>query len=559
MGIRKHTQEQVIENLREFYKEYDYDYSKVKYINSNTKIIIICLIHGEFSIQPYKLFKSKVHLCSKCRKNQIGFRVKDTESFVKKANIIHNNKYNYSKTKYLNNSKDLIITCHKHGDFKITPDDHLTNQRGCPNCKKRHSLTQDEVLIRLNKIHKNKYEYVDFNYKTVYDYIKIKCPIHGEFEQKISLHLRGHGCPKCGKNSLKKDTKSFIERSNLIHKNKYDYSLTSYNNSQEKVIITCPIHGEFEQIARDHLHGNGCWNCSVEQRQKFSSYEEEIENFIKNTNPKVQILRNHNIGKKEIDVFLPEFNLGFEFNGNYWHSHLLKQRNYHKEKSDFFKKYNIRIFHIWEYQWVDFNKNKIIKSMILNKLKLTPNKIFARKCDIKEIDTKTYKYFCEENHIQGYSPSKIKLGLFYNGNLLSCMGFGNLRINLGNKNKNFNKYELIRYCTLLNYNIVGGASKLLKYFKIYYNPESIISYRDNDYSDGNLYKNLGFNDLGFTNISYIYYNPKNSQILNRFNFRKSELIKKGFNKNLTEFEITNNLGLYRLYNSGIYKYEMNFS
>jgi hypothetical protein len=137
------------------------------------------------------------------------------------------------------------------------------------------------------------------------------------------------------------------------------------------------------------------------------------------------------------------------------------------------------------------------------------------------------------------------------------MSFSSFRINLGNKKPKDNEYELIRFCNKLNTNVVGGASKLLKYFINNYNPLKVISYADNDYSEGKLYNVLGFKDLGFTNISYIYYEPKTQSIYNRFKFRKSELIKMGFDKNQSEFEITEKLGMYRIYNSGISKKELN--
>jgi hypothetical protein len=259
------------------------------------------------------------------------------------------------------------------------------------------------------------------------------------------------------------------------------------------------------------------------------------------------------MGRKEIDIFLPEFNLGLEVNGCYWHSHLFKTPDFHKQKSDFYISHGIKIFHIWEYQWCNPIKQNIIKSMLLNKLNLTPNKIFARKCVIKPVSSREYKEFCIHNHIQGHSPTQIKLGLYHNDILVACMGFSKLRVNLGNKLTE-GKYELVRYCTLLNTNIVGGASKLLSHFEKTYTPQYLVSYSDNDYSSGNLYKSLNFQDGSFTNISYIYYENKSSTVKNRYVYRKSELVRMGYDSKLTEFEITHQMGLYRLHNSGTYRW-----
>jgi len=143
MGIQKQTQEGFIEKINEFYGEYNYDLSKIKYINSDTPVEFICPKHGSFKKRPYQLFKNKLHICTKCRKEQIGFNVNDTESFIKKSNIIHEGKYDYSLSEYKGNSTPLTIICPKHGEFELTPEDHISSQRGCPKCK-RHSLTKNK-------------------------------------------------------------------------------------------------------------------------------------------------------------------------------------------------------------------------------------------------------------------------------------------------------------------------------------------------------------------------------------------------------------------------------
>jgi hypothetical protein len=555
MGIKKTTQSEFLHKIKTYYGKYNYDISKINYINSDTKVEFICSKHGSFSKIPYQLFKNKLHICKHCKKKQINIRAVDLNTFILKSNLIHENKYSYPNSHYINNSTPLNIECPLHGNFKITPEEHISAQRGCPKCKS-HRLTKKNVLKRFKEKHKDKYIYPNFTYETVYQELEIECKKHGKFKQKILSHLKGHGCYQCGKDSIKKDNRSFIERSKIIHEGKYDYTITHYKHSQEKLNIICPKHGTFSQIARDHLLGMGCWKCGVSKRNKVSSYESNIIDYIKSLSPNIKIIPSYSIDRKEIDIYLPDFKLGIEFNGNYWHSHLYKNKEYHKMKSDFFKDRGIDVFHIWEYNWI--NNNRIIKSMIKNKLNLTPNRIYARKCTINTLDSKTYRKFCQENHIQGFSPTKFKLGLYYRNQLVACMGLGNLRRNLGNKSKPKNYYELIRYCSLLEHNVIGGAGKLLKYFERNYSPKSIISYADNDYSTGNLYEKLNFDNQGFTNISYSYYNPKTQQVENRFKYRKSELISMGYNPNQTEFEITHLIGLYRIHNSGISKYEKHY-
>lgn len=221
-----------------------------------------------------------------------------------------------------------------------------------------------------------------------------------------------------------------------------------------------------------------CTICNEIDKHQ-SGLEVLLQNFI-SENYNKEMLTNHRIGGKEMDVYLPEDNIAFELNGVYWHSELYKGRNYHKDKTDICLNNNIQLIHIWEDDWI--YKNTILKSMILNKIGNASNKIYARKCDIKEItDNYVIKKFLNNNHIQGWVGSTVKIGLYYNKKLVSIMCF----------KKNKDMYDLNRYCSILNTSIVGGASKLLKYFINNYS-NNIVTFSDNSYSNGDLYKKIGF-------------------------------------------------------------------
>ena len=284
---------------------------------------------------------------------------------------------------------------------------------------------------------------------------------------------------------------------------------------------------------------------------KESAREIELANFIE-LNYNGTILRNYKEKiSKELDIYLPDLKLAFEYNGVYWHSDIYKDKKYHLNKTEECELKGIQLIHIWEDEWI--NKKEIIKSMILNKLNRTPNKIFARKCEIKEIiDNKLIKNFFNENHIQGFVGSKIKIGLFYKEELVSLMIFGSNRKNLGNINV-IDKYEMLRFCNKLNLNVIGGASKLFKYFVINFSPKEIISYADRCYSRGDLYIKLGFIFNKKTQVNYFYLDNKLNRF-NRFNFRKDILIKNGYDSKKTEFEIMNELGYLRIFNSGNLKF-----
>ena len=250
---------------------------------------------------------------------------------------------------------------------------------------------------------------------------------------------------------------------------------------------------------------------------------------------------------KEIDIYLPDYNIGIEFNGLYYHSDLFVDKNYHIEKTKLANEKGVKLIHIFEDEWVD--KEDIIKSIILNYINKTPNKLYARNCTIKEVSREHSRIFLNENHIQGNSISTNNIGLFYNDELVSLMTFGVRKIT-GKK-----QMELIRFCNKINTNIIGGASKLFNFFVKTYKPEIIISYQDNRLFNGNLYEKLGFKQIRVSEPSYYYVINKKRDY--RYNWRKDILVKLGFDKNKTEKEIMEELGYYRIYDCGTRVWEWN--
>lgn len=198
-------------------------------------------------------------------------------------------------------------------------------------------------------------------------------------------------------------------------------------------------------------------------------------------------------------------------------------------------------------------KYPIIKSRLLNLIGLS-QRLYARHCVIAEIEPKVAKEFLNDTHIQGNSYALVNLGLYYQGELLSVMNFAQKRVALGQKHRIEGEYELLRFSSALNYTIVGGASKLLKYFIRNYKPKQIITYADKNWSDGVVYENMGFVRISETEPSYWY--CKDGMRFHRFNFRKDRLVAMGHSKNLTEREIMNSLDYIRIYDCGNIKFEM---
>ena len=283
-----------------------------------------------------------------------------------------------------------------------------------------------------------------------------------------------------------------------------------------------------------------------------------IEKFIRNILDLYNIEYINNVrlfGNLEVDIFIPSKNIAIECNGVYWHSDKIKLPKYHYNKYKIYKDNGIQLLSIWE-DWI-ITKPEIVKSIILSKLGIYNRRIYARKCIIKEIDSKISKLFLEQNHIQGNSNNTIKYGLYYNNELVSVMTFSKKRRSMmGNREISEGEWELTRFCNLKNMQVIGGADKLLKHFIKQHNPQSVVSFASHDISNGNLYEVLGFKKQSETCGSYWYIDQTTMIRYHRYTFRKSELIKLGYDKDKSEFEIMNNLKYHRIYDSGQSKYIM---
>ena len=538
----------------------EYDYSKVEYKNTKTKVCIICPEHGEFYQNPSKHLLGQG--CPKCRYKKVSNTLKRSlESVIKKCKETHGDKYDYSLIKEYNNDREkLPIICRKHGVFFQTMNNHINGKQGCPKCGVEKSidtkrLTFDKFKQRAFEKHNGEYDYIECDMRDGNETkVGIICKKHGIFYQKASNHLFGQGCPKCSTERVherQKDTiETFINKAMLVHGLKYDYSKTNYINTDTKVCITCHKHGDFMQEPGNHLQGNGCPLCV-----DFSSnIENEICDFINSiySGTIKKNVRGILKGFREIDIYLPDKSIAFEVNGIYWHSEANNNdRKYHLKKTEECAKNGIRLIHIFEDEWTDSVKKEILKSMIKNILCVIERRIFARRCAVKEVDSKTARRFLFNNHIQGPCGSKTRLGLFYNDELVSLMCFGKTRHFIGNSRCDT---ELLRFCNLINTNVVGGASKLFSHYVNSHVDETIVSYADRRWSLGNLYEKLGFTLYSKSKPNYYYVVGRKRK--NRFSFRKSELVRR-YNcpNDMSEKDFCYSKGWYRIYDCGCLCYE----
>ena len=382
-----------------------------------------------------------------------------------------------------------------------------------------------------------------------------------ESYKKTSMDKYGVEHPWMNKEIHQKTINSFYNSYKLRIENKIDKVKFKFLKFQKGIttslIFNCSTcNKDFEILPYQFYYRINnkisiCTNCfPISENSSISQIE--LYNFIMNNYDGEVILNYKNkdiIGTYELDIYLPQLKIGFEFNGIWWHSNKFKDKNYHLNKTNLCESKDIHLIHIWEDDWI-INR-EICESFILNKLLRTKIKIYARKCEVKEVSYKDSKIFLDNNHFQKDCKSSIRLGLFNNNKLVSLMTFSMLRLPLQRNKKIRDRkdhYELTRFCNVLNTNVVGGSSKLLKYFIKKYSPIQIDTYSDNLISDGSLYRKLGFKYSHTSNPGYWYVVDGIRE--HRFNWRKQKLIKLGYDDRKTEEEIMSELGYYRIYNAG---------
>lgn len=300
--------------------------------------------------------------------------------------------------------------------------------------------------------------------------------------------------------------------------------------------------------------------------KKGTSYPElEIVNFIRELVPGIEIITNSRkiISPKELDIYLPEYNLAIEYNGMMFHSQGIHKHapfnkpllpsDKHLIKTELCDNLGINLLHIFESEWINLHQKEQWENIIRNKLKKNTIKLFARKLEVKELekkDTKEIREFLDKNHMQGSAAiGSIRFGLFHNNILVSLMTF-----NEAFKEQE-NSYKLIRFATMVDTNVVGGASKLLKAFERKYNPSRIKSFANRRWSNGNLYRKLGFKLDHKTNPNYFYFEPDSKMVLlhrEKFERKKLNELFPDNDRSLNEWQVMFQHGFRRIYDSGSY-------
>lgn len=238
-----------------------YDYSKSNAHSCKDKAVFICPIHGEFE-QTWDNHVNGGSGCPKCAK----CHKYTNEEWIEEASKKHNGKYDYSKTNYVKARDKVIVICHEKDEFGEEHGEFEIRAGnhiagiGCPKCAKKYRPTTDEWIKKARNVHGDKYLYDKVSYNGSDKKVLITCPIHGDFWQEAASHLSGVGCPKC-KGGVELSTEEYIDKLRQVHGNKYDYSKVNYVNAKTKINIICSRHGVFSQLPYQHLKGQGCPKC----------------------------------------------------------------------------------------------------------------------------------------------------------------------------------------------------------------------------------------------------------------------------------------------------------
>jgi len=275
---RQSTTSEFIEKARKVHGD-KFDYSKVEYKGSHTKICIICSEHGEFYQQPTNHLSGNG--CKKCayQYSHGKYRLTSFEKFLSQAKEIHGEKYNYSKVEWKNTRTKITILCPIHGEFEQVPQNHIRLKCGCRKCgreiakSKVNKYSTRYFIKNAKEVHGDKYDYSATQCFNATDKLEINCLTHGIFKQSAVQHLKGRGCPKCHFDQMAKDRamgkELFINKAKELFGDKFNYSKVKYVNGQTNVRLICPEHSEFEVTPNNHLSKkSGCPICNESKLER---------------------------------------------------------------------------------------------------------------------------------------------------------------------------------------------------------------------------------------------------------------------------------------------------
>lgn len=543
------TTEKFIEMFEDKHK--GYKILSGKFENRKSWFTVKCLECGyEWETQAQTLILDSFK-CRKCK-----YKVKWNKEYAQK---LLDEKYpnSYKVLEYKNKK---VIVQHSCGYIRESWIHHILKGSSiCPKCSKRERLTYETFIEKVYEIWGDDITVLDKEYKGTDSKVKVRCNICGNiwYSSPHRLILAEQGCPNlCVYNREYRD--KFIEDLKKKYGDKFELEFSS-DIKERYVKIRCKECGtEIERLVNALYNKNVyCKTCNL---IRSSELEIELGDCIKNIySGKIERGKVFNFYEKgfsnELDIYIPEFKLGIEFDGLYYHSESMGAKNKQRVKKDNFKKYfGINVIFVREDEFL--HKKDIVLSRISNKIRVTENRIYARNLKVYSIPTKVKNEFLNKYHIQGSDNSNICFGLVKDNKLYSVMTFSKVRFFAKSKIDNENTYELVRFASRINTNIVGGFSKLLKYAEKKLKDigcDKIKTFGDRRYTDddNNVYSKNGFYLYNISNPNYVYFKGRD-EIYSRVKFQKSNLkyLLDNFDESLSEYENMINNGYDRYWDCG---------
>lgn len=469
LARKKHSFESIKEKLSEIS---DYELAEdFQYENQHQKIKLKHVLCGMTFDVAIQMFFNKGTRCP--NKHCVSERIKETN--------LRNHGVEWAQQNKEIRQKSIKTNIERYG-----VDNVLKLDVNMEKCRRINSENLEQIKEKRKKTFIEKYGVESY-------------PLTDEFLEKTKVtNIKRYGAEWCQQNKEIKKKASGAKKENFYkniiqhYEELYDikplFSNEEYNGVQngEYKFQCLKCNSIFIQRIDGTFPVPKCYRCSPANHSK---PELELLSFIEEVCPSVQ--SGKRFGRIELDVFIPELNIGFEFDGTYWHSELSggKDKHYHINKNNFFLQQGINVFHIWENEWRD--KNDIVKSIILNKLNKVPNTAYAKNLNVKEIDNDLAEEFYNKNHIQGHCESFHHFALAdVDNKIYSCLSVSKPRVS-----KRYD-YEITRFANVINYNIVDGFSKLFDFFKKTFNKNSILAYVDRRYFTGKTYIENGLHVVG---------------------------------------------------------------
>lgn len=385
--------------------------------------------------------------------------------------------------------------------------------------RRRSYNTPEQFIQRIHAVHGDTYDTTQVQYIDAHTKVTLVCPIHGPFAATPTNILQGKGCPQCGtlrgSGKQTKNQELFVHQAKAVWGNAFDYSHVRYAGAKNKVRLVCTEHPDLMvyQAPDNHLNSrqNPCPKCNHK-----SLMEMELAAFLAEHTP-VEHIRKDLIPPREIDIWLPEYNMGVEFHGIHWHT-TDRVGKVHRIKWELAQKAGIRLVQIFEDEWC--NKKDIVKARLLAFMGKTERRD-ARKLRTQQIQWRAAKDLLNSTHTQGAGPAGIAYGLFDQNQLVAVATFGKSRSGAMTGAKQEGKYEVLRYASVGT--VRGGFTRLLHRFIKEHNPTEIVSYCDLRFGTGVLYEKAGFSLDGITEADYWWVPKGKSERVPRYAVQKYKM------------------------------------